>query len=230
MMSLRQLRPATSAQASRRSTLGWVTLALVVVILLIGLTRLVALLPSFENPFAGETVDRSQPALLQALEDLSQYQAATGQFQVIIDVEDDTRFLPSFLRGERTVFLAGGTVDASVNFSGLADGAISASDDGSSVIVRLPPARLSEPRVDPERSYVVSRQRGLLDRAASVFSDSPTGERDLYLRAQDRLSTAAAEAGLIERAETNTRDMLESMLTSLGFDEVTVTFGGGPIS
>jgi hypothetical protein len=230
MMSLRQLRPTTSAPASRRSTLGWLTLALVVVVLLIGLTRLVALLPSFGNPFAGETVDRSQPALLQAIEDLSEYQAATGQFQVIIDVEDDTRFLPSFLRGERTVFLAGGTVDASVNFSGLADGAISVSDDGRSVTVRLPPARLSEPRVDPEKSYVVSRERGLLDRAASVFSDSPTGERELYLRAQDRLSAAAAEAGLIERAETNTRNMLESMMTSLGLEEVTVTFGGGPIS
>ncbi len=204
------------------------TLALVALILVVGLTRIAGLIPSFGNPFASETVDRSQPTLLQAIEDLSEYQAATGQFQVIIDVEDDTRFIPSFLRGERTVFLAGGTVDASVNFAGLGEGAITVSDDSTSATIRLPPARLSEPRVDPERSFVVSRERGLLDRAASVFSDSPTGERDLYLRAQDRLTAAAAEAGLIERAETNTRGMLESMLASLGFDEVTVIFGGGP--
>jgi hypothetical protein len=203
-------------------------MALLALILVVGLTRVVGLFPSFGNPFASETVDRSQPTLLQAIEDLSEYQAATGQFQAIIDVENDTRFVPSFIRGERTVFLAGGTVDASVNFAGLGEGAISVSDDGTSATVRLPHARLSEPRVDPERSYVVSRERGLLDRAASVFSDSPTGERDLYLRAQDRLAAAAAEAGLVDRAETNTRAMLESMLASLGFDDVTVTFGGGP--
>jgi hypothetical protein len=219
-----------SGRFASRSKLALATLALVVVVLVVGLTRLVGLLPSLGNPFAGETVDRSQPALLQAIEDLSEYQAATGQFQVIIDVEDDTRFLPSFIRGERTVFLAGGTVDASVNFAGLGDEALNVSDDRTAVTVRLPPARLSEPRVDPERSYVVSRERGLLDRAASVFSDSPTGERDLYLRAQDRLSAAAAAAGLVDRAETNTRAMLESMLGSLGFDDVTVTFGGGSIS
>lgn len=230
MNGLRQLASSTPGRFASRTKLALATLALVIVVLIIGLTRLVGLLPSFGNPFAGETIDRSQPTLLQAIEDLSEYQAATGQFQVIIDVEDDTRFLPSFIRGERTVFLAGGTVDASVNFAGLRDAAISISDDGTSATVRLPPARLSEPRVDPERSYVVSRERGLLDRAASIFSDSPTGERDLYLRAQDRLSRAAAEAGLVERAETNTRSMLESMLGSLGFDDVTVTFGGGPIS
>ena len=228
MIDLSQFRSRLSGRVVRRSGLALATLALVAVVLVVGLTRVAGLLPSFGNPFASETVDRSQPTLLQAIEDLSEYHAATGQFQVILDVEDDTRFVPSFLRGERTVFLAGGTVDASVNFTGLGEGAISVSDDGRSATVRLPRARLSEPRVDPERSYVVSRERGLLDRAASVFSDSPTGERDLYLRAEDRLSTAAAEAGLVERAEANTRAMLESMLVSLGFEEVAVTFGGGP--
>ena len=203
---------------------------LVVVVLGLGVIALVGLLPTLGNPFADETVDRSQPALLQAIEDLAEYRAATGQFQVILDVENDSRFLPSFIRGERTVFLAGGTVDASVNFAGLAGGAIDVSDDGSSVTVRLPPARLSEPRIDPERSYVVSRERGLLDRAGSIFADSPTGDRDLFLLAEEKLSAAAREAGLVERAEANTMAMLESMLSSLGYSDVTVIFGGGPLS
>ncbi|HEV2811346.1 MAG TPA: DUF4230 domain-containing protein [Acidimicrobiales bacterium] len=212
------------------SKLRWATLVLVVAVLVVGGTRLAGLLPSFDNPFAGETVDRSQPTLLEAIEDLAEYHAASGQFQAILDVEQDVRFVPSFIGGERTVFLAGGTVDAYVDFTGLADEAIQVSDDGSSVTVRLPPARLSDPRIDPERSYVVSRQRGLLDRAGSVFSDSPTGERDLYLLAEEKLSAAAAEADLAERAEANTRDMLQSMLTSLGYTDVTVVFGGGPLA
>lgn len=230
--------PGPTVPGPQRSPLRspWSKLSLAVLVVLVlgwGVTRLAGFIPSFPsfaNPFAGETVDRSQPALLQAIEDLAEYRAATGQFQVVIDVEDDTRFVPSFIRGERTVFLAGGTVDAFVDFAGLAEGAIDVSDDGSSVTVRLPPARLSEPRIDPERSYVVSRERGLLDRAGSAFADNPTGERELYLAAEGKLSAAAREAALVDRAEANTRAMLESMLSSLGFDDVTVVFGGGPVS
>ncbi len=71
---------------------------------------------------------------------------------------------------------------------------------------------------------MVERERGLLDRAASVFSDSPTGERELYLAAEDKLARAAAEAGLIARAEANTRSMLTSMLSSLNYENVTIVF------
>ena len=182
------------------------------------------LLPSFGNPFGTERVDRSQPPLLQALDDLSEYRAAVGQFQVVVDVEDDTRFVPSAISGERTVFLAGGNVAASVDFSGLTEDAIRVGEDGTSVHITLPRARLSDPVVEPERSYVVNRERGLLDRLGSVLSDNPTSERELYLLAGEELARAASEAGLVERAEENTESMLQTMLRSLGYERVTVTF------
>ena len=183
-----------------------------------------SLLPSLGNPFASEQVDRSGPPLLEAIEDLSEYKAATGHFESIVDVEDDTRFVPSFISGERTVFVASGTVDATVDFSALPEGAIEVSPDGRSVVVTVPPAALSEPRIDSERSRVVARDRGVLDRVGSVFSDSPTSERELYLLAEDKLAAAAQGSDLRERAETNTRRMLTGMLGSLGYDDVTVTF------
>jgi hypothetical protein len=213
---------------SRTSPVRLILMSLAAVALIVGVARLDGLLPSIGNPFSSQSVDRSQPSLLQAVEDLSEYRAATGQFQVIIDVENDTRFIPSFIKGERTVFLAGGNVDASVDFSALGESAIEVSEDGQAVTLRLPPARLSEPQVDPERSYVVSRDRGLLDRAGSVFADSPTGERDLYLLAEEKLGTAAGDAGLVERAEANTTSMLETMIGSLGYNDVTVIFEGNP--
>ena len=221
---------AESPSSPPSSKLGLATLVLVVVVLSVGVTKLAGFLPSLGNPFTGQTIDRSQPPLLQAIEDLGEYHAASGQFQVIIDTEEDTRFLPSFLSGERTVFLAGGSVDSFVDFSGLADGAIDASDDRTSVTVRLPAPALSEPRIDPERSYVVSRDRGLLDRAGAVFSDNAGGERDLYLLAEEKLAAAARQADLVERAEANTRSMLESMLSSLGFTDVTVVFDDGSVA
>ena len=55
-----------------------------------GVPSLRDLLPSFPNPFASETVDRSRPAVLESLRDLSEYRAASGHFEVIVDLERDT--------------------------------------------------------------------------------------------------------------------------------------------
>lgn len=220
---------ATSAgdhDAGARSA-RWRPVAAVAVVaaLVLGAGQLLDLLPSLHNPFTTETVDRTQPAVLKAIEDLSLYEAASGSFQVIVDLEEDARFLPDVIRGEHTLFVAGGTVDASVDFSGLAGDAIVVSPDGDEVTVALPRARLSDARIDPGASRVVSRQRGLLDRLGGIFSDNPTGERSLYLLAEKKLEAAARAGGLRARAEKNTTAMLEAMLGSLGFDRVTVTFG-----
>src|SRR5918911_5460884 len=68
------------------------------------------------NPFGEDTKDRSQPVLIKSLEDLSDYHAASANMQVVVDVEQDARLLPSFIKGERTLFVAAGTVDAAVSF------------------------------------------------------------------------------------------------------------------
>ena len=161
--------------------------------------------------------------MLHALRDVSRYEAATGDFQVLVDIENDAAHLPDAIRGDRTVFMAQGTVDAAVDFTGITGDAIQVADDGS-VTVILPEATLAEARIDSEESRIVARDRGLLDRLGDVLSDNPVDDRELYLRAEDRLGEAAAEAGLAARAETNTRRMLDGMLGSLGYDDVTVVF------
>ncbi len=203
--------------------------ALVVVALLIAAGQIgLDFLPSFKNPFGTKTVDRSQPALLKSLEDLSRYQAATANLQVIVDTEKDAKFMPAVLRGERTVFVAAGTVDATVDFSALDERSLQVSPDRRSVTVTLPAPVLSEPRIDPEQSRVVSRQRGLLDRLGSVFTDTPTSERPLFMAAERKMAGAANESDLRARAEQNTRQMLEKMLGALGYTSVTVTFAANP--
>jgi hypothetical protein len=184
--------------------------------------------PSFPNPFGARQVDRSQPVLLKAIEDLQVFKAASGNFQVVVDLEEGSRGVPLVIKGERTLFVAGGSVDAEVDFSGIGEGAIKVSPDGERVQVTLPRARLTQARVDPAQSRVFSRERGLLDRLGSVLSDNPTSEQELYRLAQAKMQAAAAESDLRARAEQNTRAMLESMLGSLGYRDVTVTFRDPP--
>jgi hypothetical protein len=194
-----------------------------------GLGKLGGLLPSIGNPFGTETIDRTQPALLQSLADLSEYHAATGNFQVIVDTEKDTKFVPSFIRGERTVYVAGGSVDAIVDFTGLDERSIQVSPDRTSVTVTLPAPYVDEPTVDPEKSRVVSRDRGVLDRIGSAFSDNPATERPLVIAAQQKMRDAAGESDLRAKAEDNTRRMLEGMLRALGYTSVNVTFNPPPV-
>jgi hypothetical protein len=202
----------------------------VLLAVLLAVSRLtdLRLWPSLPNPFASREVDRSQPVLLKAIVDLKVYKAASGNFQVLVDLEQSARGIPLLIKGERTLFVAAGTVDAEVDFSTIDRGAIEVSADGRSARVTLPRAHLTRAHIDPDRSYVFSRKRGLLDRLGSVLSDNPTSERQLYQLAEDRLEAAAAQSGLVEQAERNTRAMLESMLRSLGYRDVTVTFRDPP--
>jgi hypothetical protein len=205
-----------------------VLVALVVAAVALGRVADLRLWPSLPNPFASRSVDRSQPVLLRSIQDLSVHKAATGNFEVLVDIEKRSGLIPPFLKGERTLFVAAGTVDAEVDFSGLDAGAVKVSEDRRSATITLPHARLAKPHVDPGRSYVANRERGALDRLGSVFSANPTSERELYQLAERKLSAAATESELVARAEQNTRAMLQSMLRSLGYTEVTVIFKDPP--
>lgn len=203
--------------------------ALLALALFAGAGKLGNFLPSLPNPFESHTVDRTQPALLQSLADLSEYHAASGNFQVIVDTEKDTKFVPSFIRGERTVYVAGGSVDAIVDFSQLDERSIQVSPDRTSVSIVLPAPAVADPTVDAEQSRVVSRDRGVLDRIGSAFSDNPATERPLILAAEQKMRDAANTSDLRARAEDNTRKMLEGMVRALGYANVSVTFSPTPV-
>lgn len=183
------------------------------------------LIPGFGNPFGTETVDRSTPAVLKSIENLRDFRAASGHFEVIVDVEQDARFIPSKIKGERVLFVAVGSVDAGVDFRGLEDGAVDVSDDGKGVTLELPPATFREPELDLERSHVYDRDRGAIDRLQSLFGDDAGVEGELYPLAEEKLASAARDgSGLLATAERNTRLMLEGLLRSLGFTRIDVRF------
>lgn len=175
------------------------------------------------NPFATTAIDRSPPAVLKQMSNLATYSAAQGRYQQTIDVEDDVAILPSFLAGEHTVFIAQGSVDAQVDFSGLAANAVQLRGDNG-VTVTLPEPSLAKPVIDMNASRVASHDRGLLNRVGAVFTDNPNGERRFYELAQAKLAKAAKSGQLVTRAEANTTKMLQGLLGKVGFTDVQVNF------
>ncbi|CAL9349319.1 DUF4230 domain-containing protein [Streptomyces sp. Tu 3180] len=206
---------------------GWVKALIALVVLLAVLFAGIRLsvLPGLKDLFGTQTHDRSGPALLESVQDISRYEAASGNFQVVVDLEKDARFLPDAVRGSRTLYVGAGTVDAYVDLGKLDEDDVRVDDDRTSATLRLPHARLGTPALDPERSYAVSKQRGLLDRLGDLFSDNPNGEQAVQKLAVRHIGDAARESGLTARAEANTTEMLEGLLRSLGFEKVRVTYG-----
>ncbi|AKZ59781.1 putative secreted protein [Streptomyces ambofaciens ATCC 23877] len=206
---------------------GWAkvlsAIVLVLAVLFAGLR--LSVVPGLKDLFGTETQDRSGPALLESIQDMSRYEAASGNFQVVVDLEKDTKFLPDAIRGSRTLYVGAGTVDAYVDLGKVGDDDVTVDDDRTSATLRLPHAALGEPALDPDRSYAVSKQRGLLDRLGDLFSDNPNGEQAVQKLAARHIGDAAKDSELTARAETNTTAMLQGLLRSLGFEKVRVTYG-----
>ena len=207
---------------ARRSVTRLIAAAVAVLVVY---ALLAALIPDL-NPFGTETKDRSQPVLLKSLERLSEYRAASANLQVVVDVEEDARLLPDFIKGERTLLVAAGNVDAGVDFRGLKGRNVVVNDDRTSATITLPGAKLSDARIDLERTRVFDTDRGLIDRVGDAFGGGGADEERRLLRlAQRKLAEAArADPILLAAAERNTRSMLEGMLRGLGFERVTIRF------
>jgi hypothetical protein len=188
-----------------------VAVVLAVVILLLWL---ISRVPNL-NPFHTETTDRSQPALLQSVRDLSQFHGAEGNFQVIVDLEHDVAWVPDFIAGSHTLFVAHGSVDAYVDLATLSDKALTVDTEKKTVRVRLPAPKLAKPSLDQEHTYIYSQDRGVWDSVKSMFQ--PDDQRELFVMAEKKIGDAAKEAGLTKRAERNLEQVLTGMFTSLGY-------------
>ena len=213
-------------RVSRRMP-GWAkavsAVVLVLVVFFAGIR--LAVLPGLKDLFGTETHDRTGPTLLQSIQDMSRYDAASGNFQVVVDLEKDTKYLPDAIRGTRVLYVGAGTVDAYVDLGKVGKDDVKVNGDRTSATLRLPHAALGKPALDPDRSYAVSKQRGLLDRLGDLFSDNPNSEQAVQKAAVKHIGEAAKDSELTARAETNTTDMLEGLLHSLGFKEVQVSYG-----
>ena len=214
------------ARMPRVGSLAGIVGAVAAVLVLIVVLSAVHLLPQLRNPFAQTTTVRSQPVILKSITELSRYEAASGSFEVVVDLTKRTSLLPSFLAGSETLFIGQGTDIAFIDFSQLKSQAITMNANRTAVTVALPKAQLEPAVLNVAQSYVYAQQQGLFDRIGNFFAGNPNSQQQVYILAQQKIQTAAQQSPLLTEAQKNAEGMLDGMLTSLGFQHVTVTFGG----
>jgi hypothetical protein len=185
------------------------------------------LLPSFfKNPFSSQVTQDAGPVLLESIKDKSEFLAAEGNYQVVVTYEEDRQYIPSWLSGCKAIFVSNGSVNATVDVSTLTQDAIKISSDGKEITVTLPEPKLSDVNTDVSESYVLAQDRGVWDRITGMFSSDPScaSETQLIQYAETKISAAAEQSGLKQRAEDNTTSWLTGMLRSLGYERVTINF------
>ena len=117
----------------------------------------------------------------------------------MLDVEQDRRFIPSFISGERVIFLATGSVDGFVNFNAVGPERVVVDEVARTATISLPSPQLGAPVVDHEASRVLSRDRGIAERVGSVFEENPGSETEFFQLAERRLAEAAAQSDVRNR-------------------------------
>lgn len=178
------------------------------------------------DPFTHQRVDNSQPPLLKSIQKLSEYHAAQGNFEVVVDLEDDVRHVPDWLSGRRAIFVGTGSVDAYVDLASIGEGAVEVSADKTAVQIALPAPQLDAGDLDLDSGHFVVDDSGWLDRLKDYWfgNDDPDFQLEVMRSAEQKISDAAEETELRERAEENTQSMLEGFLKALGYETVTITF------
>ena len=202
--------------------------AIVAVAVLIIVLAAVSLLPRLHNPFGETTSVRSGPVLLKSITALSRFEAASGSFQVVVNLTQKANLLPSFLEGSQTLFVGAGSEIAYVDFSQLKSPALQVSANRTAVTIRLPRPQLEPAVLNVKQSYVFAQQQGLFNRIGNFFSGNPNNQQRVYILAQQKIQTAARQSPLLAEAQRNTTSMLTGMMHSLGFQRVTVTFAAAP--
>jgi hypothetical protein len=97
--------------------------------------------------------------------------------------------------------------------------------DGTRVMLRLPPPRVLYTEIDPEKSYIVYH----LDTCPGFFGCKDSLETflsDVEPAARKGMEEKALENGLLERTAEEGQEYYESLLKSLGFTEVRVVVEG----
>lgn len=219
--------PRTTSRPGSARNLPVVSVA-VAIIAVCAVVLVVALLATVWDPFGTDEVDRSGPALLQQVRTLEEFTAAEGAFTQDVDLEQDARFVPDFLAGERVIALVTGTVRATVDFGGLDEDAIEVSEDGTTIRLSLPEPVLSDADIEESTARVIARDRGLVDRVDDFFAENPTDDTALFEAAEEKIEAAARESDLIEQARANTERWLQAFLGAAGFERIEISWQDRP--
>jgi hypothetical protein len=160
------------------------------------------------------------PTVLRQVQALSQLQTSKYTLEKILDAERTRRYVPSFLAGEKLLFVAHGEVVAGLDLARVGEDDLQMT--GDSLSIRLPEPRILLSKVDNERSHVYERETGLLSRPDKDL------ETQVRTEAERQIREAALESGILADARKNGEQSLRALLSLAGYKDIRFSYEGSP--
>ncbi|HJL17361.1 MAG TPA: DUF4230 domain-containing protein [Sandaracinaceae bacterium LLY-WYZ-13_1] len=170
---------------------------------------------------AAEVIEvQPTPDVVVAVRDLARLESASFHVERVIDLSSRQRHVFGLVEAEDSILLvAAADVVAGVDLSEMEDGDVVIEPERRRATLTLPPVRILSARLDNDRTYVHRRETDVL---ADRRDDLETRARR---EAERTLRESAIEGGILRRAERNAAHTVETLVRSLGYEDVVVRFG-----
>lgn len=162
---------------------------------------------------------RLGPVTAQSIRAISELTTIEIIQYTTIDKGDDRGWL-NWASGDQISMFVVATIGAGVDLDQVSDGDILADPETGEAVIRLPAAAITYIAPDTEATHVYNRQTGVFTKGNQDL------ERSARLAAEEVLVQQALESGLLDKAEDRAVIVLENLIRSLGYTDVTVVVGG----
>ena len=166
---------------------------------------------------------QSTPSVIVAVRDLARLEGTEFRIERVISLKDkQSRFFGLVEPEDAILLVASGTVTAGVDLSTIAEGDVEIDQERRSVNIVLPSSTIFASRLDNQHTFVFKRDTDVLARREDSLETRARQE------AERTLATAAEEAKILEHSNDSVRRTVETLVRSLGYRMVTVSFRGAP--
>jgi hypothetical protein len=166
------------------------------------------------------TIVRPTPNVIVAVRDLARLETSEYHVERVIDLRDRQERVFGLVEAEDAILLvAVGKVQAGVDLSQLEPEDVVVDEEAGTVEITLPEPEVFDTFLDNEKTFVHSRETDVLARRAI---DLETRARQ---EAERTITNAALEGGILDRARENAERTVRSVVSGLGYREVTIRFG-----
>ncbi len=163
------------------------------------------------------TVIRPTSQVLIAVRDLSHLEGAEYHMERVVDLrEQQSRFFGLVHTEDAILLVAAGDVTAGVDLSALREGDVVVDMARREATIVLPRPKVLSTRLDNQRTYVHTRNTGVLAHHQESLETQARQE------AERTLEQAAVLGGVLERAQRNAERTVETLVRSLGYTRVSV--------
>ena len=173
-----------------------------------------------------ETVD-VRSVVVEQIRMASELTTAVFTMEAVVPAKSDRKLGDYTIGQTNLLYIAYGEVSAGVDLGEIEPADVSASEEGTSITLRLPPPQILNDKIDIDRSDVYDYDRGFMnlgpDRAPQLTSLAQQ-------EAMTKIKTAACEQDILQQANERAQLVVTQLLKSAQFDEVTVETTGGSVA